>query len=489
MKEIKNNYRIRGWMLPLLIAATALVGCDTAKPILAGAESASESAPAHMSDDTREKPRDPSRLWCNEHGLYEDECVLCHPELALKLSSDPHEHAHEENNAGRDPNRLWCGEHDVYEDECGICHPELLSGLPTDKRLKVRFSSNVSVEKAGIETGRANSASVSVASDMLGQVSFDLNKLAVITPLGKGVLREILVDVGDSVEAGQLLATLTSPAVAEAKSNYLNALSSAELRRENYAREKDLHEQKISARQDFEAAKAALAASQSGIDYARQTLINLGLREQEIEEVAQSRSRNSILPIRAPFSGTVVERDAVMGTAVEAGTVLFQVADLSTMWMELSIPETQLAGVQQGVAIQARFEAFPGLAFEGKLTWVAYSVDERTRMVKARAELANAQRLLRHGMFGRARLSGFAQTVGLTVPEEAVQVVDGQPVIFTKLEDDLFEIRPVQLGAARDGHVPVLAGISYDDVIVIAESYVIKSEFLKARLGAGCVDK
>jgi cobalt-zinc-cadmium efflux system membrane fusion protein len=382
-----------------------------------------------------------------------------------------------------------CDEHGVAEHECGICHPELLPGLPIGKGLKVRFSSNASVTKAGVEIGRAYSASVSVASDVLGQVSFDRNKLAVITPLAKGVLREILVDVGDSVEAGQLLATLTSPAVAEAKSNYLKALADAALRREVFAREKDLHEQEISARQDYEEAKAALAASQSGIEHARQTLINLGLTEEEIEEVARSRSRNSNLPIRAPFSGTVVERDAVMGTAVEPGAALFRVADLSTMWMELSIPETQLAGMEQGAPIQARLEALPGLAFDGKLTWVAYSVDERTRMVKARAELANSLRLLKHGMFGRARLSGLAQTAGLTVPEEAVQVVDGRSVVFTKLEDDLFEARPVQLDVARDGYVPVLAGISPDDNIVIGESYVMKSEFLKARLGAGCVDE
>jgi cobalt-zinc-cadmium efflux system membrane fusion protein len=477
---------------------------------------------ANMDDDGHEEHaevRDPNRLWCNEHSIYEDECLICHPELASKMDGDGHgDHA-----KVRDPNRLWCNEHSIYEDECLICHPELASGpnadghgtrnstgelwcnehrvaekdcgicrpeslvdLPAGSSLKLRFSSEESVGKAGIEIGRGRISSTKGISEVLGQISFDRNKLALITPLGNGVLREILVDVGDTVEAGQLLAVVTSPAVAEAKSKYLTAIADMELNREVYAREKELLEMEISARQDYVVAKAALASSQSKIEHAQQTLINLGLSEEEIEEVARSRSRNSNLPVRAPFPGTIVERDAVMGTSVEAGTVLFKVADLSTMWMELSVPETQLSGMTQGDPIQARFDALPGLAFDGTLSWIAYSVDERTRMVKVRAELDNAQRLLKHGMFGRARLGGVTQTSGLTIPESALQLVDGKAIVFAKLEEDLFEVRAVQLGTVRDGRVPVLAGLSMEDNIVVSESYIMKSEFLKARLGAGC---
>jgi cobalt-zinc-cadmium efflux system membrane fusion protein len=510
MKDMKRYRDIRIWLIPLITLATMLTGCDATKTVRAAAQ---------ISADHSEEARDPSRLWCNEHSIYEDECFICHPELASKQTLNLVQDA--QGDATRDPNRLWCNEHSIYEDqclichpelanqkphaeataagslmcnehgvlekECGICHPELLPGLPIGKGLKIRFSSDASVIKAGVELGHSQSASSNVTPDLLGQLSFDRNKLAVITPLGKGVLREIFVDVGDFVQAGQLLATVSSPAIAKAKSDYLQVLADAELRRKVYAREKGLHEEKVSAGLDFEKAKAALAASQSAIDHGLQGLMNLGLSDSEIEEVARSQSRNSNMPIRAPFTGTVVGRNAVLGTAVEPGAPLLQVADLSTMWMELSVPETQLAGVKRGTRIQARFDALPGLAFDGELTWIAFSVDERTRMVKARVELANGQHLLKQGMFGRAKPTGVSQMASLSVPEKAVQIVDGLSVVFVKLEADLFEARPIQHGAARDGHIPILSGLSPNDTIVIAGSYIMKSEFLKARLGAGCV--
>ena len=209
---------------------------------------------------------------------------------------------------------------------------------------------------------------------------------------------------------------------------------------------------------------------------------------QEIDEVARGHATDSTLSVRAPFAGTIIERDAARGAAVEPGDALFRVADLSTMWMEFAIPESQIAAVPTGTRIQARFEAYPGVSFDGEVQWIAASLDAQTRMVKARAVLANPQGLLKDGSFGRVSLAGFAEKAGLSVPSSAIQNVDGRPVVFRKLEDDLFETRPVELGAASNGHVVILAGLASDDQIVTEGSYVVKSELLKARLGAGCAD-
>ena len=111
---------------------------------------------------------------------------------------------------------------------------------------------------------------------------------------------------------------------------------------------------------------------------------------------------------------------------------LFQVADLSTMWLELSIPESHLGVLKRGMPVFARFEAYPGDGFTGELTWVAYQVDEETRKVEARAVLPNREERLRHGMFARVQLAAGEETAGLTVPKDAVQVVDGRSVVFCK---------------------------------------------------------
>ena len=129
--------------------------------------------------------------------------------------------------------------------------------------MKVRFESDASVTKAGVEVGRRSESTMFETFEVLGQVTFDRNKLAMITPLAGGVLESVHVDVGDRVKKGDLMAQVNSPAIAEAKSALVRALTQEELHRRTFAREKHLVEREISARQDFESARAAYDASRS----------------------------------------------------------------------------------------------------------------------------------------------------------------------------------------------------------------------------------
>jgi cobalt-zinc-cadmium efflux system membrane fusion protein len=194
------------------------------------------------------------------------------------------------------------------------------------------------------------------------------------------------------------------------------------------------------------------------------------------------------MPVRAPFSGTVVAREAVAGTRVEPGTELFRVADLSEMWMKLAIPEKLLANLREGSTVDVRFEAYPDTTFTGALTWIGYQVDPETRLVEARAVLANQHGLLRSGMFGEASPARATRLAGLAVPESAVQEIDGRDVVFAQLQSDLFEARVIQKGATESGRTTVLAGLDKDDAIALSGGYILKSEFMKSKFGAGCAD-
>jgi cobalt-zinc-cadmium efflux system membrane fusion protein len=504
--------------------------CTICHPELANKKSSEanpESKDATPTSKVSPEQRDPNRLWCNEHSVYEDECTICHPELANK----PAAKAVAPDAAQRDPNRLWCKEHSVYEDEClichpelgqkpasgevkqdasietskssanlqckehnvleqecGICHPDLLASASAGEGMKVRFASENSTTKAGVVTSTPSDSPVGKGDDLLGEVSFNRNALAMVTPIAGGVVREVFRDVGDTVSAGDVLATVHSLDLAEAKNEYVKALAEAELARQVLAREKDLFERKISARQDYEEAQAAAKTGQSEVTESQQHLMNLGLQKEDIELIVKTGTTESTLAIRAPLSGTIIERNAVVGTAVEPGIAIFQVVDLSKMWMEVSIPESRLAAIQTGTKAQARFDAYPGIVFEGEVTWVAPSVHPQTRMVPARIQLQNTQGLLRSGLFGRVTTSTSAGSTGLAVPASAVQDIDGRSVVFKKLADDLFEARVVSLGETDDGQTKVLAGLDADDEIVTAGSYTMKSELLKMRLGAGCTD-
>ncbi len=248
-----------------------------------------------------------------------------------------------------------------------------------------------------------------------------------------------------------------------------------------------MFKKEISARQDLEAAQAASAVSQSAVNESRQHLLNLGLTQAEIDAAAKGRAA-SVVSVRAPFAGTVIARTAVRGSAVEPGVALFQVADLSAMWMQLSVPESRLASVHAGAQIQVRFDAYPERAFDGTIEWIAPAIDGQSRMIQARAVLANPEGLLKDGLFGRATIAGLAKEDEVTVPASAVQDVDGRQVVFRKIEDDLYETRLVEAGPAADGRIPILAGLALQDEIVTEGSNIVKSEFLKERLGAGCAD-
>lgn len=162
-----------------------------------------------------------------------------------------------------------------------------------------------------------------------------------MTPLASGVLADIRVDVGEAVEAEQILAVVNSVGVAQAKSEYLSALAELDIRTMTYEREQRLVDENIAARRDFQEAEAARRLAQLTVRRTHQQLLNLGFTESEIGEIATSQSSSSDLYVRAPFHGTVVERTAVLGEAIGSGGSLFEIADLSTMWIELAVPEEQ----------------------------------------------------------------------------------------------------------------------------------------------------
>jgi cobalt-zinc-cadmium efflux system membrane fusion protein len=346
--------------------------------------------------------------------------------------------------------------------------------------MKIRFASVDSPIKAGVSTAHPASTAA-IPQEFLGQVTFNQNRHAAVSPLGSGVIVDVLRETGDLVTAGEVLATIRSAELAAAKSALRKAKAEAALARQTLQREKNLHDRRISARQDFEQAQAAVAVAESAVAEAQQHLKSLGASEHSEDE-------DALLRVRAPFTGTIIERRALRGAAAAPGDTLFLIADLSSMWMELSVPEKLLAAVQAGGPISARFDAYPGLAFEGSIQWISPSLDPQTRMLQVRAELPNPQGLLKHGLFGRARLAG--STVGgmVSVPASALQEVDAATVVFRKLEDDLFEARRVEVGV-RDGvRAFITAGLAPDEAIVTEGAYIVKSELLKARLGAGCTD-
>ena len=487
--------------------------CHLCDPTLGSSESTvDESAGGlhgHGADETcficDASKRDAGRLWCNEHARYEDRCWICQPQLEDSDRAYCEEHFLYEDechlcnpallgDASAMPSRddapaLFCHEHGVDEIECGICQPQLAGTLEAGESLLVRMPSARSAELAGITVERPDRGDASASISLLGEVRYNGNRLAKLTPLAPGVIADIRVDVGDRVEEGQVLAVINSVEVARAKSAYLSKIAELEAKTTVFEREQRLVDENIAARRDFQDAQAALKLAKLELRRTHQQLINLGFTESEVANVAAEQSSSSDLYVRAPFEGTVVERAAVLGEAAGTEESLFEIADLTTMWIEIAVPEEQAIQIERGGEIVASVRALPEVRVPGQITWVSPRIDERTRMVRARATVPNDRGILRHGMFTEINAIIGGASSSLLVPDDAVHEIDGASFVFVRQEADLFAVRRVDVGPhTAHGTIAILSGLTEAESVVTGGSFTMKTEFLKSRLGAGCVD-
>ena len=436
--------------------------------------------------DCQPQLREEGRLYCEEHALYEDECFLCHPELKGALDDDKNSMLNPPEGA---ESGLFCREHQVAESECGICQPQLTAQLEPGDELKVRFESLHSAEKAGVTTVSTQSARAQAHVVAVFEASYNENALARITPLAPGIVGRVLADVGDDVSAGDVLVELQSSGVSSAKSSFVTASVNAALKKTALEREQHLATKNISSAKEVQEAEAAYTLATLAQETARQQLRNYGFTDSEVNSIAEGRDTSTTLFVRAPFSGTLVERNAVPGEAAEPGSALFTLADLDEMWLKLAVPADKAAVLEVGAHVTATSNGDSGVPLVGRLTWVGTSVDPRSRMLQARAVVANGERTLRAGTFGKAFVSVGDSTASVSVPKESIQRYESQPYVFVKLEEDLYSLRRIEtVDDASGDRIAVVAGLRPNEQIVATGAFTVMSEFLKSRLGAGCVD-
>ena len=365
-----------------------------------------------------------------------------------------------------------CGEHGVPEAACGICNPDAVAKLPPGQSLKVRLPAAESAQLAGIETATPRTEAIADAVACYAELAFNQNQLAQLSAPVGGILREVVVDLGDTVQEGQPVARIWSAAIGE-------TVARAVLAHQTLAREQKLRAEGIGPAKDLQEAEAAHRA-------ACQQARSLGFSEQDINTLGERPGEQVLLDVRAPFAGEIIERTAVRGAQVEAGKSLFTLADRSTMWAMLNIPDVQLGRVRTGQPVELVVDSLPGQTFTGRLTWISAQVDERTRMARARAEVANPAGLLRDRAFARARIITRRADQAMVLPASAVQRVGAAALVFVRQADDLYDARAIRLGAQDGGQVEVLEGLRADEAVVVSQTFSVKSQLLISRLGAGC---
>ncbi|MEQ1896839.1 MAG: efflux RND transporter periplasmic adaptor subunit [Vicinamibacterales bacterium] len=354
--------------------------------------------------------------------------------------------------------------------------------------------SNAGVTLATVETA-TTSGDVSVP----GVVLLDDTRTARVGSLQEGLVLKTLVQVGDQVKAGQLLATMHGHAMHDAWAGYRKALADRQRLETELAYAVDAHERaerlfaaKAIAQQEVrraamerDGAGQRLAAARAEVTRAIEELEHVGVHVSKLtgEIGAREADADEEIPVRTPTGGVVLERLVTPGTTVVPGAALYTISDLTSLWVVVELDETYLPLVRTGRAAGIRVAAYPGQIFPGTVTFIGDSVNPRTRRVTLRVSVGNRDRRLKPDMFATVSLATHEPRQMLTVPRAAVQSIDGRPTVFVAEAGGRFSPRTVTAGAEQDGRVEIVAGLTAGERVVASGGFALKSELLAPARG------
>jgi Cu(I)/Ag(I) efflux system membrane fusion protein len=329
---------------------------------------------------------------------------------------------------------------------------------------QIRISSE-KVQKLGVRTEAAQLRTLDKTIRAAGRIEPDERRLFSIAPKFEGYVERLHVNVtGQPVGRGQPLFEVYSPELVSAQRDYAIAVQGVESLKD--------------------AGGSAQAGMQQLAESSLQRLKNWDISEAQVKALAKSGEAKRTLTFLSPVSGIVTEKKAVQGMRFMPGETLYQVADLSAVWVVADVFEQDIGLVKSGARAKVKINAYPDKLFEGAVTYVYPTLKAETRTVAVRVELANPGLLLKPGMFAQVELSAAAKGKVLTVPASAVIDSGTRQIVLIEQGAGRFEPREVKLGSRSDNYVEVLDGVKDGDKVVVAANFLIDAESnLKAAVG------
>ena len=297
-----------------------------------------------------------------------------------------------------------------------------------------------------------------------------------------GTVAELRKRLGDSVEAGEVIAIIESREVADAKSEYLAARLVFDLQQTLFDRSTRLFEGKVLSENDFLRARTTFADAKVKIETARQKLFALSLTAEQIEALPlQPVETLRRQELRAPIAGRVAERRVELGSLVGREgqeSELFVIADLSVVWADLAVSPSDLPAIREGqsitVAAGTGREASPAT-----IMFVSPLLDKDTRAARVVASVDNAARTWRPGAFITAEIPTTEITADVVVPKAALQTIKGETHVFVRTKDG-FEARRVTPGRQDDRAAEIASGLHAGELIATSNTFVLKADLGKS---------
>ncbi len=395
-----------------------------------------------------------------------------------------HEHGAEGSDLDRPVDEMWRAkcEHEILQYQCDECRYEI--GMVKLDASIVGDKGLVAVGYPEKRQGRHEERSLT------GEVQLDETRTVHVASPLTGLITRGFTTPGERVEAGAPLFEVDSPEVAEAKASYLKAVAGLDFSRKAAEREALLFSRKVASLVEVQEAEARRTEAETDVAAARGRLLRLGLTKQEIERISAKHGAaalDGLVVVRASRAGTVIEGHAAPGEHAETGKELLTISGLDRVWVMADLREADLAAVSNAVGGEATVDAM-GRGFVGRLDTIAGRMSEQTRTAKARFSIDNAAGLLKPGMFVTVRLLLPAPGESLVVPKVAVLADEGRTFVFTHKEGDYWVRRPVTLGARIDTMVEIASGLTAEQRIITDGSFLLKSDVLRGKMGAGCAD-
>ncbi|MDP2168769.1 MAG: efflux RND transporter periplasmic adaptor subunit [Thermodesulfovibrionales bacterium] len=361
-------------------------------------------------------------------------------------------------------------------------HKDETEEVHTDERT-IRLHKE-DLKEFGIEVEEAMQGKLTVQLELPGEITSNADRLAHIVPRVPGVASSVFKNLGDNVQAGEVLAVIESRELADTKAAYLAALKRMEIAQANLKREESLFKKKISPEMDYLGAKNAFDEAQIELKSAEQKLHAVGFSEHYLAELPHHPDATyTRYEMKSPLRGTVIEKHITLGEVLKDDSVAFAIADLSSVWINISIYQKDMDSVRKGqpVVISAGM-SIPNA--KGTVSYISPVTDEETRTAMARVVLPNPKGLLRPGLFVTAKLSVDETTVPVRVPKTALITEGNETMVFIETAEG-FIPQTITTGRSDDTYIEVTSGLKPGQRYVAMGGFTFKAQLSKGAFGDG----
>ena len=354
------------------------------------------------------------------------------------------------------------------------------SGHIEEGKDHIELSEN-EIKEFEIRIDTARSGSIRETLTLPGEITLDPDHLIHIVPRVSGITKNVYKTLGDRVEEGDLLATLSSRELAEIKAETEAAKSRYELAKATFEREKKLKKERLTSEREFLEAKQFRDNAYIEYNLAKQKLRAIGI-EQNNNHCSDDCDL-TLYEIRSPGDGIITEKHIVQGELLNDESRPFVIANLDHVWVNLTVYQKDLEKINVGQQVKV-ISGYDIPDVDSEIIYISPNVSEETRSASARVVIDNKDEKWRPGLFVSVDVTLSNLKSDIVIPKSALETIDDQSVVFIKNQEG-FEPHPVTLGRSDKTNVEVIEGLHAGDKYVAKNAFVLKAQLQKASFGDG----